>query len=98
MKIKSLKARTSLGIQFIQPAMPVQMFSQRVLLFIFPLLINWAIIAANRDFHESSLERKMENMAEVVKEMKGVSAESSMRINDHFVSTLNTESFTIIQL
>lgn len=35
----------------------------------------------------------MENMAEVVKEMKGVSAESSMRINDHFVSTLNTQSF-----
>lgn len=34
----------------------------------------------------------MENMAEVVKKMKGVSAESSMRINDQFVSTLNTQS------
>lgn len=71
--------------------MPVQMFSQRVLLFIFPLLINCA----------SSLERKMEIMAEVVKEMIVISAESSMRINDQFVSKLHSESIIsnpIVQL
>lgn len=79
-KKKNLKSRTSLDFQFRQRAIPVQMFSQRVSLFIFLILIDGII-----GYDTSVLEYEMEKMAKLIERKQPVRPEHNMQINYEFV-------------
>lgn len=77
-------------LQFRQSAIPVQMFSPKVSLFIFLLLIDWIIA-----YDTTILEYKMEAMGKLIERKESISPEHNLLINNLFVRAQIDASFCL---